>query len=1324
MKILQGFQEEQQNQVAILLASPTSVKKKKITRSYVTRVLMGPGDTFTPAKIQDEVNADDEIFVWGVLVEQHNMLNVQQFATDMSLLPPGSDRELLIGRVSPEFPTNLTKPEQWTVKNFLNFGDVEVSVVTKGKYATLRGGFRYLPDDERGVKRSASEWEGMAISSASKRIATSRGVCEEVLDVAKGKLETGQAKKHRLQDGMEGKYTEIAEAQSRIDQVEAFSQKLFLLPELSAMQKISATDLSVKVDVPPDHSFVGADFFKVLAQNVAKDAELKAPDEDCMTVEFPATEFAKHVFFMLKEAREKLGKSELTLKRSQAKLEKLRDTEVRRMQRTEKAMKTRMGKLEGKERKLSKRNFVNRMRNMVKRPRKVREEDKAWSKEDLPKPVQRLTIFQKLEIVRYANQLWQDFQEKHERDNPSDDETEMAPRSKKRKRGFGDEVRRVIKGVNVQRACEIKFQNVIGKIKVCQLQKACRIQKWESLTEKQQKSLYHLPDSLKVSLGLSHLVKGWKSLDPASFQKLSDDNMAIKRWSVPGPVLKELNEAMTEFAEGKSLVCQRRDIVFARHCVVTVRRIARHYNKGLDDAIRRTDEFNTQTTQEMVAAGVSAKDIDKVLIPRPLPCPENLSVRWCRRFLRAYNWRKVSRNTAGNYLEWSDPRLMAARNGVHDKIKEHGVHRYLVLNIDQVWRQALRFSKTLFIKGKQRKKQQNHLIARSDFFPGSRLSITCLTSTWSDGSCGPLGLCIPESCGMQQEAIERFNLDHQGIAYIFSSGSHTHFMNGESFVDLLHGLLGHAFHLQRKRYGLSTHDKGLILADAWAGFHGKGTEASREAWSQQHAVFMPELQAGGFSANAQPVDQVHHLLRARLDYVDSDIVGCEADLSKRERYERMPIKANGQPERPKAFDETLPTRTLRAWLSVPNKAFIAAWISTGYFTAEHFPESDMSREDAMRVLDPTGMLVTMGIRSEQAAQPPLDPKRWYWAVKMGEEVALLPNIVALQVEKHITEHRRQRRILAEKKPAKWEEKLASINGKILSFVYNKKTCAMATSRFVKSKTAVIDGQTQVIGNTKAYEVINIKFELDIPGAPAGLGKYFLESQSFERKQLCCVSTSKQCGSGWDMLKEMYGGEDESDAECPQEEDEVEEEGENEEEEEENGMIAPDGVIPMHHEDGAMDDGHFSCCSSDGLQDMEDEDAGDPTVVEEAHASGVDGPPDPGLAASASNGGRIKAYHTSPEWVELKDIEQTEGIHLLRIPPIIGCGVNRHPSNNYWSCRFPGHPAKTASWSNGNASPKACLVLCLRHVIKLYLSSGPSDQDSYQKQLADLQKIGA
>ena len=45
---------------------------------------------------------------------------------------------------------------------------------------------------------------------------------------------------------------------------------------------------------------------------------------------------------------------------------------------------------------------------------------------------------------------------------------------------------------------------------------------------------------------------------------------------------------------------------------------------------------------------------------------------------------------------------MAARAAVKKKISEEGVHPFLVINIDQVWRQTLRFSKTLFQQGKQR----------------------------------------------------------------------------------------------------------------------------------------------------------------------------------------------------------------------------------------------------------------------------------------------------------------------------------------------------------------------------------------------------------------------------------------------------------------------------------------------------------------------------------------------------------------------------------------------------------------------------------------------
>lgn len=52
--------------------------------------------------------------------------------------------------------------------------------------------------------------------------------------------------------------------------------------------------------------------------------------------------------------------------------------------------------------------------------------------------------------------------------------------------------------------------------------------------------------------------------------------------------------------------------------------------------------------------------------------------------------------------EWDDVRLQAARAGVQRHISEDHVHRFMVLNIDQVWRQSLRFSKTVLMKGRQR----------------------------------------------------------------------------------------------------------------------------------------------------------------------------------------------------------------------------------------------------------------------------------------------------------------------------------------------------------------------------------------------------------------------------------------------------------------------------------------------------------------------------------------------------------------------------------------------------------------------------------------------
>lgn len=52
--------------------------------------------------------------------------------------------------------------------------------------------------------------------------------------------------------------------------------------------------------------------------------------------------------------------------------------------------------------------------------------------------------------------------------------------------------------------------------------------------------------------------------------------------------------------------------------------------------------------------------------------------------------------------EWSDPRLEACRRQVRREIEENKVCQALILNLDQVWRQALRFGKTVLTRSLQR----------------------------------------------------------------------------------------------------------------------------------------------------------------------------------------------------------------------------------------------------------------------------------------------------------------------------------------------------------------------------------------------------------------------------------------------------------------------------------------------------------------------------------------------------------------------------------------------------------------------------------------------
>ena len=137
------------------------------------------------------------------------------------------------------------------------------------------------------------------------------------------------------------------------------------------------------------------------------------------------------------------------------------------------------------------------------------------------------------------------------------------------------------------------------------------------------------------------------------------------------------------------------------------------------------------------------------------------------------------------------------------------------------------------------------MISRSDNWGSSRQSITAITSTWSDGSQGPLGLCYP-SGSFKQAEVDKFNAEFKGVAYMFESETRSHFMTGETFQVLLHGMVTDAYFLKRKALGVSTQAKGMLLADAWSGFHcwKTGISTAREAWALSCNVKLPSLQAG------------------------------------------------------------------------------------------------------------------------------------------------------------------------------------------------------------------------------------------------------------------------------------------------------------------------------------------------------------------------------------------------------------------------------------------------------------------------------------------------
>jgi hypothetical protein len=104
--------------------------------------------------------------------------------------------------------------------------------------------------------------------------------------------------------------------------------------------------------------------------------------------------------------------------------------------------------------------------------------------------------------------------------------------------------------------------------------------------------------------------------------------------------------------------------------------------------------------------------------------------------------------------------------------------------------------------------QEGHITPVS----ASRHSHTCVTTTWANGERGPLIFVFPES-QFPREHLIHLNQKFSDEIWCVSSGTDTHFMDGEVSIRIWEECLAKIFAKRRERFELSLEAKGLAILE-------------------------------------------------------------------------------------------------------------------------------------------------------------------------------------------------------------------------------------------------------------------------------------------------------------------------------------------------------------------------------------------------------------------------------------------------------------------------------------------------------------------------------
>ena len=285
---------------------------------------------------------------------------------------------------------------------------------------------------------------------------------------------------------------------------------------------------------------------------------------------------------------------------------------------------------------------------------------------------------------------------------------------------------------------------------------------------------------------------------------------------------KMLTEQVSQTVTKKDL----RQVLSNRNIVIGMKELIGKYNARAKQANKEILAHNMATKKKYQSGELAVnnvQELQELTLPfHPLAkgSPNKVWVkRWCRKF----QWKERVLSAPSTSLPYDHPKIVAYRSLFSERMKDKKVNFHLLLNYDQVWRIRYRGPKSKKYKreelaGKTQtvltasdrkllkrvreadvvnvavgsvsdepapKKQRNKWdsTGKEEVVMASvveaRRPHTVVTSTWADGSPGPLVFWFAPGSFPSKEA-DRLNKKYASRLHIFFTGKDTHFMDGES----------------------------------------------------------------------------------------------------------------------------------------------------------------------------------------------------------------------------------------------------------------------------------------------------------------------------------------------------------------------------------------------------------------------------------------------------------------------------------------------------------------------------------------------------------------